>query len=316
LQSGAEATEFIPLGSGRGRLYVAMTNFTLASLGLLRYPGTVQIFDVEIASPSPVRARSVGPHATETILLGGYNPVALRRLTPTATTTPMRLLITVAGASTYDANFNLIPATDASVEAYRADTAEYLGSFRLGLTSLSATRAAIGTDEAGHHVGYFPSAVTGEVYLLLLDGLFTPTLDPLGLAVLRGPHNGIPITAAQAGGPGGNITGVGLSPDGRTLVVSGFGDLFASPTALPGRLYLLGLPEDVVAGADFGADFVPGSTLYGTVPGRALGALALSPNPGSRPDVYLAVSGPLDLVNFLGTGPASVGTLQTFGLIR
>ncbi len=36
----------------------------------------------------------------------------------------------------------------------------------------------------------------------------------------------------------------------------------------------------------------------------------------SRPDVYVAVSSPIDTSTYLATGPASLGALQTFGLIH
>ena len=184
------------------------------------------------------------------------------------------------------------------------------------MAGLAAARPAVGRDAAGHRVGFFPSAVTGEVYLLRLDGLDASPVDESRLAVLRGPLNGIGIRTDSAGAPGAHLTSVGLAPDGRTLVVAGFGDLFAWPDPVPGRLYLLGLPEDLVTGSGFGVDFVPGATLYGTTPGRTLGALALLPNAGSRPDVYVAVSSPIDTASYLATGPGSLGTLQTFGMFR
>jgi hypothetical protein len=146
--------------------------------------------------------------------------------------------------------------------------------------------------------------------------VFPWEIDPAQIQILRAPGNGIPITAAQAGGPGGNVTGVGLSPDGRTLAVSGFGDLFAFPAPVPGQLMLLNLPPDVVSGSGFGVSFVPGSAQYGSVAGRTLGSLVLRNGGGWRPDVFVVVGGSLDLATFLGSGPASLGTLQTFGLIH
>jgi hypothetical protein len=320
-QAGAEGLEMVPVGPGRGRLHVAMTNlvFGAPSFGTTKYPGTVQVFDVNLGAAAPVSPRTGGPFATETIVLGEYNPVALHAIVPDAgawgTPNP-RVLLTVAGATGFDPQGNLVPTTDASVHAYDGTDATFLGSFRLGRGGLSGVRPAVGRDGAGHRVGYFPSSTTGEVYLLRLDGLHTPEVDASLLAVLRGPNNGIPIATADAGSPGGNVAGIGLSPDGRTLVVAGFGNLFAFPQPTPGRLFLLNLPVDVVASPAFAATFVPGATEYAVTPGRALGALVLVPNPGGRPDVYVNVSGPIDPSSFLGTGPASLGTLQTFGLVR
>lgn len=322
LQSGAEGLAFVPTSEDAGRLYVAMANLVFAppSSGTVRYPGTVQVFDVDFARAPPIQVVPDASLVTQTLDVGAYNPVAVTAFHGDyeggVRLPPWRVLVTVAGATAYDAKFNLVPSTPASVVAYEGATGAYLGRFGLGLVGLSATRPALGRDVVGHHVGLFPSAVTGEIYLLRLDGLYSSAVDETQLAVLRGPHNGIPITPAQAGGPGGNITGVGLSPDGRTLVVAGFGDLFAGPTPLPGKVYLLNLPEDLVTGAEFGVDFLPGATLYGTVSGRTLGTLALLPNDGGRPDVYLAVNSPIDTTTWYATGPASLGTLQTFGLIR
>jgi len=320
LQSGAEGMAWIPTSDTAGRLFVAMSNliFSAPSFGAVKFPGTVQVLDVDTTRAAPVAHLPGGGGQPRTIRTRAYNPVALAVIhlppPPLGALPIRRLLVTCAGTTGYDAMFNLVPVTPAAVEAYDATTDALDGAFALGLVGLSAIRPAIGTDAAGHRVGFYPSSVTGEIYLLRLDGLFRIPVDPAALAVLRGPLNGIPIAAAQAGGPGGNITGVGLSPDGRTLAVSGFGDLFAVPQA-PGKLFLLNLPADVVTGAGFGTNFVPGSTEFGAAPGRTLGNLVLVPGDGSAPDVYVNVSGTLD-ENFLGSGGASLGSLQTFGLIR
>jgi len=319
VQSGAEALAYLPLSGTKGRLFVAMSNlmFGAPSYGATKYPGTIQVLEVDLLRTLPVTHMPGNTSLTRTIQTQRYNPVALTviHVPPTFGLVPIRrLLVTCAGTTGFDASFNLVPVTDASVEAYSADTDAFEGAFALGKVGLAAIRPAIGTDGAGHRVGFYPSSVTGEIYLLRLDGLYESVLNPAKLAVLRGPLNGIPITTAQAGGPGGNITGIGLSPDGRTLAVSGFGDLFAFPQA-PGRLFLLGLPSDLLTGSGFGADFVPGATEFGAVPGHTLGNLVLVPGDGSGPDVYVNVSGSLD-ENFLGNGNAALGSLRTFGLIK
>lgn len=319
VQSGAEALAYIPLSATTGRLFVAMSNliFAAPSYGAAKYPGTVQVLDVDLTRTLPVAHMQGGAAPSRVIQTQRYNPVALTAIhvPPAFGLVPIRrLLVTCAGTTGYDASFNLVPVTAASVEAYSADTDVFEGAFDLGMVGLAAIRPAVGTDGAGHRVGFYPSSVTGEIYLLRLDGLYESVLNPAHLAVLRGPFNGIPITTSQAGGPGGNITGVGLSPDGRTLAVSGFGDLFAFPQT-PGRLFLLGLPTDLLTGSGFGADFVPGATEFGTAPGHTLGNLVLLPGDGSLPDVYVNVSGTLDQ-NYIGNGNAALGSLRTFGLIK
>ena len=319
-QAGAEALAYRRVDGGSDKLYVAMSNlvFGAPSNGATKLPGTIQVLDVNPANTAPLTF-TAGVGGPFTIRTGTFNPIALDVITiaPIAPTFPPRdrLLVTCAGTTDFDMNFNLVPTTKSAVEAYDAATGAFQGSFDLGLVGLAATRPALGFDGAGNFVGFFPSSVTGEIYLLRLDGLLVNPINPGTLAVLRGPLNGIPITTAQAGGPGGNVTSVALSPDGRTLAVTGFGDLFAFPAAIPGQLFLLGLPENLVTGSTFGSDFVPGSSQFASTPGRTLGSVVLVPNDGSRPDVFVNVSGTLDQ-NFLGNGPASLGSLQTHGLIR
>jgi hypothetical protein len=318
-QSGAEALAWRPLSATDGLLYVAMSNlvFGAPSYGAVKYPGTVQVLHVARQSPTPLAPALLGSGQPFVFGTQAYNPVALDLVhVPVLAGNPprTRLLVTLAGTTATTPGGALLPVTAAAVEAYDGDDGTQQGRFDLGLVGLAAVRPALGQDAAGHRVGFYPSAVTGEIYLLRLDGLYTQVLDPSALAVLRGPANGIPITAAQAGGPGGNVTSVALAPDGRTLAATGFGDLFQSPP-VPGQLFLLALPADLVTGAGFGADFVPGSTRFAAASGRTLGSIVLVPNPGNRPDVFVNVSGTLD-ANFLGQGGASLGSLQTFGLIR
>ncbi|MDF1702660.1 MAG: hypothetical protein P1V36_16040, partial [Planctomycetota bacterium] len=320
-QSGAEALCYIDNGNGSGRLYVAMSNllFAAPSNGATKLPGTIQVLDVAPASPTPVTFAGNGAGGSFVIRTQAFNPVAIDDIAvpPAAPGLPARsrLLVTCAGTTDYDSAFNLVPTTVSTVEAYDASSGAFEGRFDLGLAGLAAVRPALGYDGAGHFVGFYPSSVTGELYLLRLDGLLADPINPNTLAVLRGPFNGIPVTAAERGGPGGNLTGVALSPDGRTLAVTGFGDLFAFPTAIPGQLFLMALPADLVTGSSFGVDFVPGATRFAATPGRTLGGVVLAPGDGARPDVYVNVSGTLD-ASFLGNGSASLGSLQTHGLIR
>lgn len=321
VQSGAEAIGWVPTGAQTGGLYVAMSNlvFGAPSNGATKFPGTIQVLRVDAGDSAPLTFAANGAGGPFVIRTGAFNPVAIDVITlppPAPTFTPKsRLLVTCAGTTDFDASFNLVPTTPSAVESYDAATGALEGTFALGLVGLAATRPALGRDGAGHFVGFYPSSVTGEVYLLRLDGLLQDPINTSTLAVLRGPLNGIPITAAQAGGPGGNLTGVALSPDGRTLAVTGFGDLFAFPEAIPGQLFLVGLPGNLLTGGGFGTGFTPGSSLFAATPGRTLGGLVLVPNDGDRPDVFTNVSGTLD-GNFLGNGGASLGTLQTHGLIR
>ena len=91
----------------------------------------------------------------------------------------------------------------------------------------------------------------------------------------------------------------------------------ASPPK-PGRLLALSLPFDVVGSGSFSTPFLPGAAAIVTTAGRTLGPVAILPAGGfgPGPEVFVAVGGPLDPATFLGTGPASIGTLDTFDRIR
>jgi hypothetical protein len=315
-QAGAEGVEFVPRGDGTGLLYVAMSNYVFGapSYGAIKYPGTVQVFDVDPSQGTPVTPRAAaGLLVTQTLATAGYSPAAVTRWT--GPHGDERVLVTVAGTSVPDAVGRLVPSTDASVEAYDGTSLQFLGTFLLGPAALSSIRPAVGHDVDQHAVAFFASSVNGEAYLLRLDGLGESPVDASRVAVLRGPKNGIPVSPASAGLPGGNVTGIALTETGKTLVVAGFGDLFAYPAPTPGRLLALSLPKDLVASSAFGQEFVPGTANLVTQPGRTLGALALGP-PGATPEVYVAVGGAIDGTTFLGAGPASIGTLATFGAVR
>ncbi|MDA1193658.1 MAG: hypothetical protein O2894_00580 [Planctomycetota bacterium] len=322
MQSGAEGLAFSHTTSGFGRLFIAMSNlvFGAPSYGATKLPGTVQVLDVALGSALPMSFAGGGLGSPLVLQTRAYNPVALHVL-PVPPVVPGglprdRVLVTCAGTTGYDSNFNLVPVTVSNVEVYGAADGAYLGRFDLGLGGLAGIRPAIGRDGVNHLVGFYPSSVTGEIYLLRLDGLQSDPIDATKLGVLRGPLNGIGVAAAQSGGPGGNLTGVALSPDGRTLAVTGFGDLFQSP-AIPGQLYLLGLPSNLVTGSLFTPNFAAGSTQFAAVPGRTLGNVVLFPNALGRPDMFVQVSGTLDAANFyFGSGSASLGTLTTYGVIR
>jgi hypothetical protein len=320
LQSGAEAMAYAETPAGP-RLVVAMTNLLVnpPSFGGVKQRGTLQVYDVVPGAATPVRALPQAPNATLTLFTQDYNPVALHVLEvaaappqpPTA-----RLLVTCGGATAFDGSFSIVATTDASIEVHDLTTLAYEGRFRLGLAGLAGTPPAVGRDGAGHLLGYYPSSVTGEVYVLRLDGLAVTPVDASKLAVLRGPGRGLPVAVERAGQPGGNLGGCALSPDGRALVVTAFGDLYAFPAPVPGTLRILALPHDVVTGSGFGSSFLPGTHTYATVQGRTLGGVLLRPDASGRPDVFVLVGGAIDPVSFLGAGPASVGTLTTFGLVR
>jgi hypothetical protein len=315
VQAGAEGIAYVPTAPGKGLLFVAMSNFLFGapSYGAVKYPGTVQIYDVDDALASPVTPIPAPGFATRTIVTGGFNAVAVTRLPNLAGND--RLLVTCAGTSTYGPS-GLVPNTPASVEAYDAPTLSFLGSFDLGLAALSAARPAVGNDVVGHTVAFFASSVNGEAYLLRLDGLLGPWVDASRVAVLRGPNNGIPVDPAAAGGPGGNVAGVALSATGDVLLLSGFGDLFAYPTPKPGRLLALSLPPDLVGSPFFPVSFVPGTTSLVSTPGRTLGSIAIAAGGGTGPEIWVAVGGAIDLSTYLGAGPASLGSLATFGRVR
>ena len=313
VQSNGEGLSYVPIDAENGLLCVAMANISVVGFNTSWLPGTVQVFDVSLTAAQPLSNRPELGQTTRTLVTSRFNPVDVQVVMPSGTPVQPRLVVTVAGTTGFGPN-GITATSDAAVEVFDAASGAGEGLFSIGQVGLLA-RPALGQDAEGNHVGFFPSAVTGEVYLLLLSGLYTEAVDFDELRILRGIGNGIPITAAQSGQPGGNIAGVALSPDGRTLAVAGFGNVFAVP-AQPGRLFLLSLPENLVTGAQFGANFIPGSTEFGTVPGRTMGAVVMVPTGGARPDVYVNVAGAVNPADGLGSGPASVGSLMTFGLVK
>ena len=82
--SGMATGESRVTGTGTGRLCVAMTNliFAAPSNGAVKYPGTIQVFDVQTTAATPVASRPTPGLATETIRPGGYNPSALTVFEP------------------------------------------------------------------------------------------------------------------------------------------------------------------------------------------------------------------------------------------
>jgi hypothetical protein len=319
-QAGAESLAFVPAPGG-GSLFVGMTNLLVnaPSYGGTKQRGTIQVFDVVRGDPQPVRARPAPGLFTETLLTTDYNPVAMEVLTtdePLLDGSRERLLVTLGGTTTFDIFFRIAAVSDSSVEVYDARTSSYAGRFVLGLAGLAGTPPALGRDGAGNRLGFFPSAVTGEVYVLRLDGLYSASVDVSRLAVLRGVANGIPVTPEGAGGPGGNLAGIALTPDGRTLLVTSFGDLFAFPAPVPGQLRALSLPQNLVATPAFPSSLIPGTALYASESGRTLGRVLLRPNDLGLPDAFVLVSGTIDLTTYTGSSPASIGTLTTFGLVR
>lgn len=316
-QSVPEALAFVPTnGDATGRLFVAMANilFGAPSFGTVKYPGTVMVLALDLDAATPVTPLSSPGLYTTTFFTHGYNPSAVTRLAlPSGGS---RLMVTAAGTSAYDANWALVPASPASVEVYDPLTLDPLGRFDLGPVALSGARPAVGRDAVGHRVGFFASSILGAVYLLRLDGVYSTPIRPEQVAVLRGANNPIPIDPAEAGGPGGNVSSLGLSSDGRTLLASGFGDFFAFPLPKPGRLLALSLPQNLVTNPLFTPTYVPGTTTVLTTPGRTLGPLVVGAFHPEGPEVFVAVSGGVSLTTGLGTSPASLGTLHTFGRIR
>ena len=311
VQSNAESVAFVASGPGTGLLYVAMANVLVGSpsFGTHRLPGTVQIYRVDRAQPQPVTPIPELGQATRTLRTIDFNPVSVDVLAGAAIP---RVLVTCGGTTGFNASFQLEATSDASVEVYDGALSSFLGRFTLGRVGLVGA-PALGRDGRGNQVGFFPSGVTGRVYLLELTGLYGLAVDLSALSVVRGPGNGIPI-AGPAGSPGGNITGVALSPNGRTLVVSGFGDLFSTPRQ-PGHVYLAALPTNVVTGSTLGISFVPGSTRFASAIDRTVGTLVLDPNHEGRPDVYVNVGGTVGPTG-LGVGPASLGVLDSGGQVR
>lgn len=302
-QSLPSQVSFVPdPGSpNRGRLYVAMSNGAGSSNGLSAwYPGTVQIWLVDFERDQPVYPELSGRnpvHPTRLFVSSYYNPVGM-----TIYSAPDGvdfLLLTNAGASRFDANFNALPEGEAVIEVLDLASRRWRPGLEMNLGAIlpASQKLALGHDENGRSFAALSSQTYSAAYIVDLAGLDArpARADQLGLL-----HT-VDLAANGSVTPGSGFhPGIGISRTSRTVVVSTF---------FPAKLFLLDLPSDIVTGTVL-VDVPPfdNATLTASASG-GLGALIVPQN--SAADVYFLANGTFDFSTFLPKDNAFLGTLTT-----
>ena len=302
-QSLPSQVAYVPNSSfpGTGRLYVAMSNGAGDSNGLSAwFPGTVQIWQVDFSRANPITPDVSGRdpfHPTRLFVSEHFNPVGL-----TIYRAPLGvdyLLLTNAGASRFDANFNAIPEGDAFLEVLDLTTRQWRPNLTMNLGAIlpATQKLAIGRDATGRPFAMLSSQTLSAAFVIDLEGLDQgpARADQLGLLHAVDLAAGGSTTIGSGFHPS-----IGLSPTSRTAVVSTF---------FPPKLYVLDLPDDIGENA-IGVDIPPFDNANLTATGSGgLGALVV-PNDNIS-DVYFLVNGTFDSTTFLPKDPAYIGTLTT-----
>jgi len=305
-QSLPVMTAFVPNPNGTktGTLFVAMSNGAGTTAGLTQFmQGTVQQWRADFTVGLPITAETAGraaSDATRTHLSDHHNPVALTAYR--AASSVDYLILTMAGASLFDANFTVQPTTDAFLEFYDLDLGLWRDGLAVNLGPIlpAAHRMAIGADRAGRTFGLLGSQTFAAAYVVDLSGLDENPANPARLGLLRS----VDLVAGGAATAGsGYSPSAGLTKSGRTAILSGF---------FPAALTVLALPDDIAAGqiivnpAPFaGADLV-------SEEGLGLGALALPRVVANGIEAYVVVNGNFD-ANFFPSRHGFLGTLVTAG---
>ncbi|MHC4958642.1 MAG: hypothetical protein ACYTGN_09710 [Planctomycetota bacterium] len=235
---------FVPAGNGTlgGNVYVALSNGAGSSAGLgTFFNGTVQSWEANFAVTVPLGIETTGKSGidvTRTWVSDNYNPVGL---TPYATERGTNyLLLTVAGASLFDADFVAQPTTNAFIEFLDLGTLSFRDDYAIDLGQVlpaAPQGIALGEDRNGVSFGMLTSQTFGSAYVVELGGLDSNPVDTQRLRFIR---------TVDLGGAGFHPS---IAVDGNTAVVSSFEG---------SSLTVLELPDDiefgtVIAGEPFAA---------------------------------------------------------------
>ena len=289
--------KFVPARNGTqtGRVYVALSNGAGSNVGLNSfYSGTVQSWRADFTQVVPLFADVTGTPATAqtvTYLSEYYNPVALTRYT--ALSGVSFLLLTGAGASLFDASGIAHATTDAVLEVLDLDTRQWRPEWEMNLGQiLPAPHAlAVGVDLAGNHFGMLASQTFAAAYVVDLTGLESNPVNVGDLGLRRTIE--LATNAATVGS--GFQPGIGLSPSGRSAVVSSF---------TTSSLTVIDIPGDVLF-QEFTLNPPPFDGDLSATQSLGLAALVVGD------DVHVIVNG--DFVNFPSNRAARIGVLDTGG---
>jgi hypothetical protein len=231
---------FVPAGNGTlgGNVYVALSNGAGSSAGLgTFFNGTVQSWEANFAVAEPLGIETTGKSGfdvTRTWVSDHYNPVGL---TPYATERGTNyLLLTVAGASLFDANSVAQPTTNAYVEFLDLGTLSFRDAYEIDLGAIlpaAPQGIALGEDRSGVSFGLLTSQTFGSAYVIELTGLDSNPVDTNKLRVVR---------TIDLGGAGFHPS---IAVDGTAAVVSSFEG---------SSVTVLDLPDDIEFGTVVAGD--------------------------------------------------------------
>jgi hypothetical protein len=290
-----------PHVAGTGRLYVACSNGAGDSNGLSRwYHGTVQVWRVNFGAAQPLSADLTATAPTDhtrTFVSRHYNPVGLTHF---VSAVPVDyLILSDAGASRFDENYVAHPESNAVLEFLDLAAEQWRADYEIDLGRIlpASQKIALGRDELGRPFGAVASQTFGAAYVVDLSGLDS---NPVATAELRRLRT-IDLVPGGSQTPGSGFhPGIGLTPSGRTLVVSTFA---------PARLHVVGLPGDIEFGA-IALNPAPFDTADLTAElSGGMGALVVPRN--NNREVYVLTNGTFDFGTYLPKDPAYVATLAT-----
>jgi len=294
-QSLPAMAAFVADGPDTGAVYVAMSNAGGTNAGLTRFfNGTVQIWRADFGQPQPLQAETVGKaalDATRTLVSLRYNTVGLTRYD--TRTGRSFLLLTNAGASRFDENFNATPTTNAFLEVLDLSTRRFQDAWAADLGPIlpAAQSLAIDRDATGRAFALLGSQTFDAAYAVELEGLEATPVDPARIGLLRT----VEFSPGGAVTPGaGFLPGVGLSPGGRTAILTSFQG---------SSLRVLLLPDDLATGP-VGVDPAPFAGHLGPARGLGLGALVTGVHGAT-----FVVNGDFD-TNFNPNRSSFLGTLR------
>ncbi len=297
-QSLPAMAAFVPNGPLAGTVFVALSNGGGTNAGLTRFfNGTVQVWSADFSQATPLVPDTAGKatlDATKTFTSLRYNTVGLTRYR--TRTGGSFLLVTNAGASRFDQNFNATPTTNAVLEILDLDTRRFQDAWAADLGPiLPATQAlALARDATGRGFGLLTSQTFDAAYAVELEGLEATPVDPARIALLRT----IEFSTGGAVTPGSGFhPGIAVSRQGRTAMLSSFS---------LSSLRVLALPDDLATGPVI-IDPIPLAGHLGPARGLGLGAVLV----GTTGATFV-VNGDFD-ASFLRNRPAFLGTLRVPG---
>ena len=258
----------------------------------------MQVWSADFRNTRPLGPYISGTPATDltrTYVSDNFNPVGLTRYATRRGTE--FLILTVAGASLFDANFVAQPTTDAYLEFLDLPSEQWrpAWSVNLGPVLPAVQGIAVGRDATGLDFGLLTSQTFAAAYAVDLSGLERNPVDPGGLRLVR---------SVELAAGGVTTAGSGFQPS-IALTPSGLGAVFSSFST--SSLGVLRIPSDI----EFGLWLLnPGA--FATADMTASGALGLATVLVQGDEALVLVNGDFDS-RFAPRNSGRIGRLESFG---